>query len=231
MKLRNPIARPHLSLKLSQLGSVLPWVSPQTRWHDSQESALPDDKHAKLATSNHTRPCCHANLRCFHMQAKFPDLAMNGNLSRGHACRSGACSTRHSVTAGLGNCALRSPLKTVVAITTPRRTQVFVGMFCSRITRQGLPLASARALTMHFVFRSPSLEYRSLTSVSRHEHTTSSLARKIARRDTRGRLYRFQKTCPKIQLSFPQDQERKGCLGCLGVRSSSGQQARVHQEV
>ena len=97
------------------------------RWNDSQKSALPDDKNAKLATNNHNLSMQSCKLELFP-----------------HACKvSRSCHEREIVSRSrlllrcLFNPTFRhrwswklcSPLKTVVAVITRRRTQVFLGRF------------------------------------------------------------------------------------------------------
>ena len=157
-------------------------------FHDSQKSVLAlTNMHGKLAAGIRVQP---RELDLFPCKVS---CAMNGifrGLSclsffpqklefRVHACCSDACSTCHSVTVG-SEWKLCPLLKTVLAVITPRITKVFLGRFCSGITR----LRSAtRASAL-----SPSL--RPVTDVGpRHANT---LARKNKRRarSCRGRRRR-----------------------------------------
>ena len=198
-------------LHVQLLGSVLLWVPPLVACQSKVSIGL---WQTRQVGSRHTRGVSsHANLTCsmqsfLSHERKIPrlfELFPQKLEFRVHACCSDACSTCHSVTVGLGNCALL--LKTVLAEITPRRTKVFLGRFCSGVTRLTVCHACPR---LESVFAS--------ASVAGHWRRVPACAHTCKEKREESMITsRSQKTCPDIQLSeLPLGPEMKRLSRVLG---------------
>ena len=238
MNLRSPIARPKLSFSLdaSTMYSCSNWglclSGFLNRLHDSQKSVLAYHKRGKLAAGIRVpaTPTWPVSMQSFLRHERkisrlfdhelFPQIEVGVSSSRVLLRCLFNLPFRHRWSWKL--CPL---LKTVLAVITPRRTKVFLGRFCSCITRsatvcQGLPRSATVCQGLPRV-PAPWTVFAS-ASIAGHWRRIPACTCKEKREEPESMIIsRSQKTCPEIQLSeLPLRPEMKRLSRVLG-RSSA----------